>query len=709
MAINLRPHTFKQPRITLGYLLAISMLLVACGGGTTATNGRTAANTTTPVPSSTPVPTVRPVPTATPIPTPITSGNYTIPASHPRIFLSSTRLAELQSRYAGNGAAITRFKQVVDSAVNGGNVYGFEAWNAALMSKVSGNTSYCSWAVQHVDTLVAAEETLINANQRATVAGDSYLEVGDVIGDLAMVYDWCYAQTTTQQRQRWITYANQAVWNVWNYTQARWGNTIYPWSGWSIDNPVNNYYYSFLKATMLLGLATTNENPQAADWIRMFRETKIRDQLVPVFQRDLAGGGSREGTGYGTAMRSLFWLYDVWASSTGERLADLSGHAKASGPYLIHSVVPTLDRLAPIGDHARDQTAMLFDYHRHYALGLAKLYPTDAVGRTLVDFTNQCSVPQMTQQFQRWIDFVYDPAAIAPKPIADLYPVYYGQGTGHVFMRSDWTRNATWVHFTAGPYTESHAHRDQGQLLLFKREWLAFDENMLSASGIRQEEDWHNLVRLSRNGSMLRQREGSGPAQLYGLNDNVDFTWAAGNLAPAYNAADGVQTLDREVLFIKPNVVVVFDRFAGQAGISADWLLNSPISPTQSGNTVTFAGGQTTMVAHRVHPATATTTISSWRSLDAEATAGYRLAWTSATGPYLVVLSLDGAVTNAIAADTTGIHGTTITLNDGRTLTARFNDTQRGGTVEIRAANGSITRQSTLTPSVMNLPVFQTP
>jgi len=35
------------------------------------------------------------------------------------------------------------------------------------------------------------------ANQAPVVAGDSYLEIGDMVGDLALVYDWCFAQTTS--------------------------------------------------------------------------------------------------------------------------------------------------------------------------------------------------------------------------------------------------------------------------------------------------------------------------------------------------------------------------------------------------------------------------------------------------------------------------------------------------------------------------------
>jgi hypothetical protein len=125
-------------------------------------------------------------------------------------------------------------------------------------------------------------------------------EIGPLIGDVMMVYDWCFSQVSESQRSRWLTFADHAVWNVWHPDDANWGGRPAQWSGWSIDNPSNNYYYyfySFLRATMLLGLGAEGELPSAAGWRTFFRTTKIQNQLVPTFESDLVGGGSREGTG----------------------------------------------------------------------------------------------------------------------------------------------------------------------------------------------------------------------------------------------------------------------------------------------------------------------------------------------------------------------------------------------------------------------------
>ena len=107
----------------------------------------------------------------------------------------------------------------------------------------------------------------------------------------------------------------------------------------------DNYYYSFLRATMLLGLADARARIRRADtWIDQFRQTKMLGELVPTFNADLVGGGSREGTGYGVAMRGLWSLYDLWKSTTGEKMRLEDRHTRASLLAMIHQIVPTLDR-----------------------------------------------------------------------------------------------------------------------------------------------------------------------------------------------------------------------------------------------------------------------------------------------------------------------------------------------------------------------------
>ncbi len=650
------------------------------------------------------------MPAASPPPAAAVSPAFKLPQAHPRILLSDeATLARLKKALASRSPAADRFQDQVADQLLGGRAYEFQPWYAALLYQLTGKARYASYAIEETEKFVAAEEEKIARNQRASVAGDSYLEVGQYIGNVALVYDWCHPLLTPEQRARWVAYANLAVGNVWNHTGAKWGSTAYAWTGWSVDNPSNNYYYSFLRATMLLGLATHDENPQAQSWIELFRSTKIENQLVPTFNRDLQGGGSREGTGYGTAMKTLWQLYDWWERSTGERIATRTPHTLASMAHLMHSIVPTLDRLAPTGDHARDSTAALFDYHREYLLVLQALFPNErlsGVARTLLESS---SVPQMQNSFMFAAEFLYEQPQLPARPLTDLATTYWAPGTGQLMMRSAWKPSATYANFICGPYSESHAHRDQGSFVLFKGGWLAVDSNVYSHSGIEQDEDLHNLVRFENGGAPVEQAYDTS-CELAALADDKHFTYVSARTTPSYRNNPAVVKSEREFLFIKPDTFVVLDRASvGTAGVKRIWTLNLGGQPSIAGDTLSYTEGRNRLVVQRLSPTDLTTEVRAWPEMRKGMQGGVRVDVADANGTasvFLHVLSANGAVASATRSDAAGQTGAQIKLADGRVATARFSTQGSGGTLELRGTDQSLQFNGALPARVTPPPLF---
>lgn len=624
-------------------------------------------------------------------------GGPTFADDHPRIYLPHDR-ARLEALVAADHPSWGRFKRIVDAVVSGTDVYGFEAWNAALVGQLTGDPSYCETAVARVEAMVAADEAKIDAGERPDVAFDSYLYVGPMIGDLAITYDWCFDATTDSQRRRWIAYANQAVWNVWHPDEANWGGEVMSWSGWSIDNPSNNYYYSFLRATMLLGIATRGETPEGEQWIAKFRDEKIGRQLVPTFNSDLTGGGSREGTGYGVAMKNLFELYDFWHGSTGERIDTLGTHARFSMLHMMHSTAPTLDRIAPIGDHSRDSTAAWFDYHRHYLQTLSYLYADDPIAARATTLMADSSVPQLEQRFMLVYDFLYA-TTITPAPLSTLGRAYYAPGVGQLYSRSSWAPDATWLTFIAGPYSESHAHQDQGSFLLFKGDWLAWDANVES-NGLQQDTDAHNLIRFVDGGTTVRQREGT-TSTMSSIDRGPGWLYTVGDLTAAYGTSSPVDRWQRELVMIEPDVVVIYDRVRAP-GVEQIWQVTAPNAFAVSGARATATNGRALHV-ERVLPAGATARDV---ALSGDFTGGHRLEERSTdTGAHLHVLSIDGAVTGVTAAPTADEHGVNVTLADGRTATVRFGIDAPGGHLTITGGGADV--DETLTGGLTALPELE--
>jgi hypothetical protein len=272
-------------------------------------------------------------------------------------------------------------------------------------------------------------------------------------------------------------------------------------------------------------------------------------------------------------------------------------------------------------------------------------------------------------------DFLYELPGAEGKPLAGLGRVWYGPGVGQVFARSSWDRSATWLGFIAGPYTQSHAHRDQGSLLLYKEGWLAYDAMIESKSGIGQGEELHNLVRLDG----LTQQGGT-TARLAALHAGEGWLHVAADLLPAYGGDERVTQVARELVFLEPDCVVVLDRVTTARAVAQIWQLNAPVRPSVSGARATVKGAKHTLQVDRIAPAKAPTTVVDW-TRDPDHTGGFRLETDlgGGAGRALHVLSIDGAVTSTAATD----DGVTISFADGRTATVRFDDAGLGGTLTL--------------------------
>jgi hypothetical protein len=614
----------------------------------------------------------------------------TLAADHPRIYLGKNRERLVKALITDKTKAALRFKTSVDRWVSGADVYNFEAWNAALVGQLTGDPKYCAAAIKAIDKQVTTAQAAISKGTAPEVASDSYLGVGDMIGDLALVYDWCVDSLTGSQRGAWLAYADQAVFNVWNNDTATWGGKKMDWSGWAVDDPSDNYYYSFLRATMLLGIASHGEIDRAATWVSEFREAKIGDELVPTFNQDLVGGGSREGTGYGVAMRTLFHLYDLWGASTSETISTLTGHTRASMLSFIHQTVPALDRIAPTGDQSRDSTAAFFDYHRNYLQELVALYPNDPIAPHAQALLRDSTLPAMSSEFMFAYDFLYD-SGDTKATLDGLGTAYYAPGIGELYVRSGWDKHATWVNLIAGPFTQSHAHQDQGSLLINKDGWLGYDAVVDSHSGLPQETTAHSLVRLvDASGKTIEQSRDT-ESKLLALHRGAGFLHAAADITPVYKATKSVQQVQREVIYLEPDAIVVYDRVKTTGG-SQVWQLVSPAAPASSGSHSTLSVAVDTdrgsTVAHTLQvervsvPASTAPTSYDFAANDNDFLAGFRLDETAAAGDnrFLHVIWIDDAVTGSVTPTT---DGATLTLASGKTVVVQFNHAAVGGTLKI--------------------------
>src|SRR4029077_19579051 len=96
--------------------------------------------------------------------------------------------------------------------------------------------------------------------------------------------------------------------------------------------------------------------------------------------------------------------------------------------------------------------------------------------------------------FMYVFDFLYDNMNVPASTLTGLGTAYYAPGIGELYARSGWDKHATWINMIAGSYTESHAHQDQGALMIYKDGWLAYDAVVDSHSGLTAATPAHGRV-----------------------------------------------------------------------------------------------------------------------------------------------------------------------------------------------------------------------
>ncbi len=539
-------------------------------------------------------------------------------------------------------------------ALTGNPPYNFNATDAVIQSIVKerdGKTldaqAYRTIAKKRIDAYMLATETAIGAGINPPVAKDSFLHIGSYIGDLAMTFAYCHARFTDDEIQSVIFHAEQALFNVWNATGEMWGTKLAPDTDWAANNPGNNYHYSFILATVLWGATKKALGiQQGTDWMQFLRDNKW-PPLVAYYKANGSGGGSREGTGYGTAHSSLFGLYCMWRELTPEHqdLSLESSHVADTVDYWLHATLPNFKLIAPIGDWSRNPYPYIYDSHRALMLQssrtLGEAHPKSAIATY---WLNRSAIRKDGKD-------VYGRIGSGENLSIDLLPVgtteaapdklyHYSLGAGHLFARTDWTDKATWMSLVAGIYDETHAHEDQGAFTIFKDDFIVVSPNPYS-TGLRQTTEHHNTLRFEINGAIQPQQVASvtkkSKATMMLLpGENGKLVAVAGALESMYVAAAGVTKWARTISF-EPNRIQIGDLYSTIAttvnridrpAATATFQMNTRLQPVMDGKTITFGATRLYIDA----PANPVISFRDWSTIKDSAGKGYSLGWRISIG-----------------------------------------------------------------------------
>lgn len=255
---------------------------------------------------------------------------------------------------------------------------------------------------------------------------------------------------------------------------------------------------------------------------------------------------------------------------------------------------------------------------------------------------------------QAWEKFLFWDPNGATQPVDSLPLSYLAAGMGAVAARSDWTKNATWMSFRSGPYTnnpdQGEEGFDQGSLALVRGKLPllinasgqivhepngAADDDRLYTDMYGNFDANKNIYVSNRqlyNVFYVRNMNGSVPINSYGqssstsaatsvssFEDRDDYVYLLSTrLEDMYKSFAGVKavtTWSRQIVYLRPNGFVVYDRTTkGDVHYDQYLAFHFPTSPVSvsapSGETrmdvtykSTYAGAMTVVL-----PTNATTT-----------------------------------------------------------------------------------------------------
>ncbi len=417
----------------------------------------------------------------------------TIPNGHPRVFLTPNKLATLQARATADNPRWVQLKNEADNDPDA-------MLHKALVSQILNDASYCTDALALAQDKVDADE-----------------DCASCPGDVALVFDWCYAQMTQAQKDDFIAYFNHRGDN------PSYGDT----PGWGNYWPRHGYSYA------VMGLATYGDNARAKEWLDVYRYEHTGLDLL---DRIAAGGGWPEGMIYDwIANYARVQAVAAWETAAGERLfAGSDWFRERIGYFLLHhwpGVAQEWGRqyhpYLSTGDTERNRGSMA-NYGRIMALILNDRFPDHPLAAQLAAYlaTEPDGSSDDFLAHQEFLWFNPDLPQTPPSSTAHL-----AAGTGTLFLRSGWPdgaadtdTKATYIGFQAGDYFSYHQHLDQNSITLFKYSDLLLDSGVYSGDGLSYHDRNYYMRTIAHNTLIV-------------YNPNEDFSHAR----PDASSNDGGQ------------------------------------------------------------------------------------------------------------------------------------------------------------------------
>ena len=178
--------------------------------------------------------------------------------------------------------------------------------------------------------------------------------------------------------------------------------------------------------------------------------------------------------------------------------------------------------------------------------------------------------------------FLLNPDAAPSKDPRQVLPLqHFARGLGHIYARTSWKKDATWFRYILGWSSIDHQHGEGNHFGFYRDgEWLTKKRvgysqtnlatsqfhNTLTIDNERPEHDDPGDYRytLWKRGSQWTAGTASGDGKILAHSLEPSYVYALGDSTQLYNSdyegVRGTKLAARSIIWIKPDVIVTFDR-----------------------------------------------------------------------------------------------------------------------------------------------------
>ncbi len=321
-----------------------------------------------------------------------------------------------------------------------------------------------------------------------------------------------------------------------------------------------------------VGIAFLDEIPDAEEWL--WFAMNVFYNVYPVWCDD--DGGWHEGANYwGSYVGRFTWWADVMRAATGIDAYKKPYFSKV-GYYPMY-LQPPGTRGGGFGDlNARRRS-------RHN-LGVMTTFAAHAGNQYWQWYVDAHGGPRPEKGYVGFVRGAL-PSVEARTP-TDLPASRCFWGTGQAVLNTnllDAKSNVELI-FKSSPFGgQSHGYEAQNSFLLY-----AFGERLLIRTGRRdswgsthhKEWMWHtkSVNNITVNGRGQEPHSRSATGEITAFHTSPTFDYVSGEAGSAYGPI--LKRFTRAILFVKPDLIVVYDRLEAPAPSAFEWRLHSPTEMT---------------------------------------------------------------------------------------------------------------------------------